>query len=124
MNRTLNTALAAAISFGMIGATALTATSASAQPVVVITADACDAYATSYANAHVGPRARRVIVGTLIGAGTGFLVGGFVFGAPGVGTLAGAGVGALTGAAIGNPQWDSAYNTAFGACLQGYILPY
>jgi uncharacterized membrane protein len=120
--KTLQSLIAAAASVGMIAATS--ATASAAQPVVVITSDACDAYATSYANAHVGPRARPVIIGTLAGAGAGFLVGGLVFARPGLFAAVGAGAGALTGAAIGNPRWDSAYNTAFGACLQGYVLPY
>ncbi len=122
MNATLKTLVASALTLSAIAGT--TATASAHQPVVVISAEACDSYATAYANGHVGPRGRKVIVGTLIGAGAGFLIGGYVFGAPGVGALAGAGTGALFGAAAGNPQWDNAYAYAFQACMQGYALPY
>ncbi|MCW5713474.1 MAG: hypothetical protein KIT43_03090 [Bauldia sp.] len=124
MTRSLKTLLAASIALGTVGV----ATAASAQPYVVmpvvINPQACDLYAQNYATGHAGPKNRQVIVGTLLGAGAGFLVGGFGFGAPGVGAAVGAGVGALGGAAIGNPQWNAAYNAAFSACMQGYALPY
>jgi len=124
MNRSLKTLVAASIALGTVGA----ATAASAQPYavfpVVINPAACDAYAQNYATGHAGPKNRQVIVGTLLGAGAGFLVGGFGFGAPGIGAAVGAGVGALGGAAVGNPQWNAQYNAAFGACMQGYALPY
>jgi hypothetical protein len=124
MTRSLKTLLAASIALGTVGM----ATAASAQPYVVfpvvINPAACDSYAQNYATGHAGPRNRQVIVGTLLGAGAGFLVGGFGFGAPGVGAAVGAGVGALGGAAVGNPQWNAAYNAAFQACMQGYALPY
>ncbi|MCW5719034.1 MAG: hypothetical protein KIS68_14490 [Bauldia sp.] len=121
MNRSLKTLIAASIALGTVGV----ATAASAaQPVVIVNPQACDYYAQNYANGHVGPEHRRVIVGTLLGAGAGFFAGGFGFGAPGLGAAVGAGVGALAGAAIGNPQWNQAYNAAFSACMQGYALPY
>ncbi len=122
MNATLKTLIASALTVGMIAGT--TATASAHQPVVVISAEACDSYATAYANGHVGPRGRKVIAGALIGAGAGFLIGGYVFGRPGLFAAAGAGTGALVGAASGNPQWDNAYAYAFQACMQGYALPY
>ena len=123
MNAILKTAIASALTLSAVVGPVATA-SAHHETVVVISAQACDNYATAYANGHVGPRGRKVIVGTLVGAGAGFLIGGFVFGAPGVGTLAGAGTGALVGAASGNAPWDNAYTYAYGACLQGVLLPY
>ena len=125
MNTALKTLLAASLSIATIGGTTLTATSASAaQPIVIISADACAAYAESYANAHVGPRNRPAIVGTLIGAGIGFFAGGYGFGAPVIGAAVGGGIGLGLAAARGNPQWDSTFNYAFQACMQGYALPY
>ena len=119
----LKTLLAATLSVATVAGATLPATSASAaQTIIVVSQQACDTYATNYANAHVGPRARPVIGGTLIGAGVGFLVGGFGFGAPGAGALVGAGAGALVGAARGNPQWDATYSYAFQACMQGQLL--
>ena len=122
MNATLKTLIASALTVGLVAGT--TATASAAQTVIVISAEACDDYATAYANSHVGPRGRKVIVGTLVGAGAGFLVGGFVFGRPGLFAAAGAGTGALVGAASGNAPWDNAYTMAYGACLQGQVLPY
>jgi hypothetical protein len=121
---TLKNILAATISVGLVGATTVaTATSASAaQPVVVISTDACTQVAEAYANSHVGPRARPAIVGTLIGAGIGFFVGGYGFGTPIAGAAIGGGLGLGLGAAGGNPQWDSAFTYAFQACMQGYVL--
>ena len=120
----LKTLLAASIAFGTVGV----ATAASANPVVVypvvINTAGCDAYAQNYATGHAGPRFRPVVIGTLLGAGAGALIGGFGFGAPGLGAAIGAGAGALGGAAVGNPQWNAQYNAAFGACMQGYALPY
>lgn len=121
MNIFAKTAIASTLALGTIG----TSTVSFAQPVqqvVIVSQQACDSYATAYANAAVGPRARPVVVGTLLGAGAGFLIGGYGFGAPGAGALIGAGVGALGGAAIGNPAWNNAYTAAFGACMQGYYL--
>ncbi|MGD9737939.1 MAG: hypothetical protein AB7O56_10020 [Bauldia sp.] len=124
MNIFAKTAVASTLALGTVAGS----TSAFAygpvpvQQVVVVSQAACDSYAQSYANGAVGPRARPVVVGTLLGAGAGFLIGGYGFGAPGAGAAIGAGVGALGGAAIGNPAWNNAYTAAFGACMQGYYL--
>jgi hypothetical protein len=123
MNIFAKTAIASTLALGTLATSTLAAsTAASAQPIVIVSQQACDSYATAYANGAVGPRARPVVVGTLLGAGAGFLIGGYGFGAPGAGALIGAGVGALGGAAIGNPAWNNAYTAAFGACMQGYYL--
>jgi hypothetical protein len=108
----------------VLGVSALAVASpASAQPVVVVVStDACAAYAQNYTNAHVGPRQRPAVVGTLIGAGIGALVGGAGWGTPVIGAAVGGGIGLGIGAAGGNPQWDQTFNYAFQACMQGYVL--
>ena len=122
MNRFVKTTIAAALSIGTIAASSAAFAQPFQQQVVIVSQDACDSYATAYANAHVGNRARPVVVGTLIGAGAGFLIGGYGFGAPGAGAAIGAGFGALGGVAVGNPQWNNAYGAAFQACMQGYYI--
>jgi hypothetical protein len=121
MNIFAKTAVASTLALGTL-ATSTAAFALPPQQVVIVSQQACDSYAQSYANGAVGPRARPVVVGTLLGAGAGFLIGGYGFGAPGAGALIGAGVGALGGAAVGNPAWNNAYTAAFGACMQGYYL--
>jgi uncharacterized protein YcfJ len=121
MNIFAKTAIASTLALGTL-ATSTASFANPVQQVVIVSQQACDSYATSYATASAGPRARPVILGTLLGAGAGFLIGGYGFGAPGAGALIGAGAGALGGAAIGNPAWNNAYTAAFGACMQGYYL--
>ena len=119
--RTLSKILvASALCVGMIGAT--TATS-SASPLIVRSPAACDSYSKDYANLVAGHRGGRILLGTVIGAGVGYFVGGGLFGNPLGGAVVGAGFGLAGGALIGQPQWQAEYNNAYYACISGAPLP-
>lgn len=120
--RTLSKILVAStLAVGMIGAT--TATS-SASPLIVRSPTACDSYSKDYANMVAGHRGGRILLGTAIGAGVGYFVGGGLFGNPLGGAVVGAGFGLAGGALIGQPQWQAEYNNAYYACMSGAPLPY
>jgi len=119
--RTLSKILVAStLAVGMIGAT--TATS-SASPLIVRSPTACDSYARDYANLVAGHRGGRILLGTVIGAGVGYLAGGVFFGNPIGGAIVGGGLGLAGGALIGQPQWQAEYNNAYYACISGAPLP-
>jgi len=122
-------ALAAAIAVGTIGATTANASAFGAtplgysNPVPFRTPVACDQYSRDYANWAVGNRGGQALVGSVIGAGVGALIGGFFFGAPIAGAAIGGGAGALGGAVWNTPQWQGEYHNAYQACMSGYQLP-
>ena len=115
--------LAAAIAVGTIGATTASASAYGSSPVIVRSPVACDQYARDYANWAAGNRGGQAVIGGLLGAGVGALVGGFFFGTPIAGAAIGGGAGAVGGAMWNRPQWQAEYQNAYNACIHGYQLP-
>ena len=116
-------ALAATVALGMIGATTTTASAYGSSPVIVRSPVACDQYARDYANWAVGNRGGQAVIGGLLGAGVGALVGGFFFGTPFVGAAIGGGAGAVGGVMWNRPMWQAEYQNAYNACIYGAQLP-
>jgi hypothetical protein len=112
------TLIAATLAVGVVGTSSAAFAgpfSPSNSPVMIRTADACDAYAKDYANWRAGNRTTRVAAGAIIGG----LAGGLLFGAP----VLGAGVGVVAQAAVHQPQWQAEYGNAYAACISGAALP-
>lgn len=113
------TLIAATAVAGTLGASTVTASAHHAAPPVLSPA-ACDQYAKDYANWAIGHRGGQTVFGGVVGAGLGYLIGGYFFGAP----VAGAAFGGLAGAGVGamwnNPQWQAEYQNAYNYCIQSF----
>ncbi len=122
MNTVAKTLIAATAVAGTLGASTLTASAHHVpQPApVVLSPAACDQYAKDYANWAIGHRGGQTVLGGAIGAGFGALVGGYFFGAPGLGAAFGGLAGAGAGAMWNNPQWQAEYQNAYNYCIHSF----
>jgi hypothetical protein len=111
------TLIAATLAVGVVGTSTIAASASpfTPAPVVIRTADACDAYAKDYANWRAGNRTTRVAAGAIIGG----VAGGLLFGTPVLGGV----IGVAAQAAVHQPQWQAEYGNAYAACVGGAALP-